>query len=612
MRFVPGSRRRRLAVLIVIALVLLVSSGIASARGGQQASAPAAPLSPRQLQFAAAAQEFSVPEPVLLAVSYVLTRWESGHGQADASGGYGPMHLTFLDGLSYAQTLTATGPLHDTPDSIARAVDADAGLHTLDTAATLLHAPPGQVSRDAGENIRAGAALLSSYASASQPADRNPADLDGWYDAVARYAGGGTITPAARQVADAVFSVLRTGAQRTTSDGQRMVLTAQPSVSAPTEQFTGSPEPAQCPTGLACRFVAAAHDDPAHRGTGQLRYIVIGTAGTTYEQAVSRMTDPSSFTSSHYLISDTDGQVTQLVHTADVAWYASDSTVNGQAVTIALDAVHNGQYSDSTYTSLAALVKYLATTYQIPLDRQHVLGRDELSATPSASTATLPAATLPAATIPAATSATDDPGAYFDWGRLFGLLGAPLAPPSDDFGHAVAFVPAFGPNLQPTQICSVLGFDCSTLTSQPVNFIPLHTAPSDAAPLLSDPLLHPDAAPGSPDLADTGDKVVTGQIFAVAGHSGEWTAIWYGGQRGWFRDVPGLTRTVRSALVTPAPGLGSSAVYSAPGQPASRAYIIQAGQSYPLLAELPGGYDLIAFNHQLQYVRASTVSVWPG
>jgi N-acetyl-anhydromuramyl-L-alanine amidase AmpD len=581
----------------VVALALLVSSGIAGARGQRHVAS----LSPRQLQFAAAAQEFSVPEPVLLGVSYALTRWEPGSGQADASGGYGPMHLTFLDGQSYAQTLASSGgPLRETLASIARTVDADTGLHTLDAAATLLDIPPGQVSRDPRQNIRAGAALLSSYAGPTRPVS-----LDGWYDAVTRYAGGGTVTPAARHVADAVFTVLRTGAQRTTSDGQRMVLAAQPGVRVGAGSGTA---PAQCPAGLSCQFVAAAHADPAARPASQLRYIVLGTAGTTYEQAVARMAGPSSFTSSHYLVSDADGQVTQLVRTGDIAWYAADSTINRQAVTIALEAVGGTGYSDPTYASVAALVRYLAATYQIPLDRQHVLGRDEFPAGP-AGTSSTGAASTRTAQVP---RQADDPGPYWDWGRLFDLLDAPLATPSDDFGHAVAFVPSFGQNLQPTAVCSLLGLDCGALTNQPVNFVPLHTAPSDAAPLLSDPRLHPDGAPGSTDLGDLGDKVGAGQVFAVAERSGQWTAIWYGGQRGWFRDSPGLTRTVRAALVTPAPGLGSIEVYPDPAQPASGVYRIEAGQSYPLLAQLPNGFDLIRFNHQMQYVRASAVSVWPG
>src|SRR5262249_51274072 len=251
------------------------------------------------------------------------------------------------------------------------------------------------------------------------------------------------------------------------------------------------------------------------------------------------------------------------------------------------------RYGEQTYAGPAALVKYLAAAYRIPLDRRHVLGRDEL---PGA------AAARPAA----------DPGPRWDWGHFFDLLGAPLAGPSDDFGRAVAFIPSFAGNTQPVRQCPVLSLGCADLGRQQVNFVPLHVAPSDSAPLLSDPTVHPDGAPGSSDLADTGDKAVAGQVFAVAERRGGWTAIWYGGQRAWFQDGPGLTRQVRSPLVTPAPGLGSIDVFAEPGGQPEQLYTLLAGQSYPLLGQLPGGVDIIGFNHTLAFVRATDVSVWPG
>jgi hypothetical protein len=583
LRFNP--RRRRSFVLAAVALAVLISSGIAGARG-RHAAPSTAPPSPRQQQFAAAAHEFGVPEPVLLALSYALTRWEDAKGAAtDASGGFGPMHLTAADGHAYAAAVAPDGA---DLDSIVRSIDTDPAMHTLEAAAALVHVPPGQLSRDAKLNIRAGAALLASYAGTPRPAG-----IDGWYDAVARYAGGGTAdTPAARQVANAVFDVLRTGATGTTTDGQRMVLVAQSAKAG-----TGGPaQAAQCPAGLACRFVPAAGYDPARRAPGQVRFLVLGSAGTTYEQGIARMADPRGFTSAHYLVRASDGQVTQLVRTADVAWFTGSTAVNAQSVGIALDSVGSGglvRYSEPTYASTAALVKYLAATYRIPLDRQHVLGRDELPAG-------------------AATRPINDPGARWDWGHLFGLLGASMTGPSDDFGRAVAFVPSFAGNTQPVRQCEVVGTGCADLGRQQVNFVPLYASPSDTAPLLSDPLTHPDGEPGSTDLADTGDKAVTGQVFAVAERRAGWTAVWYGGQRGWFRDAPGLTRLVRSTLVTPAPGLGSAEVFSDPAGQPDVAYTFAAGQAYPLLGHVPGGFDLIGFNHAVAFVRSGEVSVWPG
>src|SRR5687768_2422164 len=74
-------RSHLLASVLSAMLVLATTMSPASAQGGSLQSA-----------FAAAASEFAVPERVLLAVSYTLTRWEPSSGPS-AAGGFGPMQL---------------------------------------------------------------------------------------------------------------------------------------------------------------------------------------------------------------------------------------------------------------------------------------------------------------------------------------------------------------------------------------------------------------------------------------------------------------------------------------------------------------------------------------
>ncbi len=158
------------------------------------------------------------------------------------------------------------------------------------------------------------------------------------------------------------------------------------------------------------------------------------------------------------------------------------------------------------------------------------------------------------------------------------------------------------------------------------------------------------ARPGTTRGDDWGDKAVTGQQFALAGQAPGWTAIWYGGQRGWFRNGVGAARTAvpaYAATVTPRPGLASVPVYGA-AYPEAAAfpaeipvptaavlpYSIAAGQRYVLGSRapvpsdyyyaktvdssLPGdhtvvrGHDryyLIYFGHRIGYVRAADVVV---
>ena len=52
----------------------------------------------RQAVFQRAAQRSGVPEPVLLGVSFMESRWDDHDGAPSTSAGYGPMHLTSPDG----------------------------------------------------------------------------------------------------------------------------------------------------------------------------------------------------------------------------------------------------------------------------------------------------------------------------------------------------------------------------------------------------------------------------------------------------------------------------------------------------------------------------------
>lgn len=58
------------------------------------AQAAQTPGGDRQSSFADAAEEFGVPLPVLLAVSYQESQWDDHDGHYNTSGGYGPMNLT--------------------------------------------------------------------------------------------------------------------------------------------------------------------------------------------------------------------------------------------------------------------------------------------------------------------------------------------------------------------------------------------------------------------------------------------------------------------------------------------------------------------------------------
>ncbi|ACZ43003.1 N-acetylmuramyl-L-alanine amidase, negative regulator of AmpC, AmpD [Thermobaculum terrenum ATCC BAA-798] len=611
----------------------------------------AARSDPYRLQraFSKAAREFHVPLPVLLAVAYNKSLWEHHDGRPSADGAYGVMALSDVDRVPVVDGRGQDGRVERRWVS----VESVPRYHTLEAAARLLGVSPEVLKRDPAQNIRGGAALLASYE--QQLIGATPSDPAKWYGAVAKFSGS-DVLQAAKAFADDVYATINSGAARVLADGQVVRLRAQhvvPARSTAKRLHLRSLREgeAECPPGLACNYVPALYtqfsSDPGDYGNYDLanrpadgleiQYIVIHDTEGSYASALSTFTS-QSYVSAHYLIRSSDGLVTQLVPTKDVAWQAGNWYVNIHSIGIEHEgfAVEGATwYTEQMYRSSARLVRYLAARFHIPLDRAHILGHDDVPGPGPAYQGRM----------------HWDPGPYWDWAHYMALLG--IAPRSQrahgvTAGRIVMIAPNFHTN-KPTVTYTDSEGNMYTLPSQPANFVYLHTAPSFDAPLISDPALHPDGSAGTTLAYDWGDKAVTGQRFYLAEQRGDWSAIFYGGKKAWFYNPGGRTNTVRSSglLVTPKPGAASVQVYGAaypsPEDYASAGvptihtlqplqYAIPAGQYYvawgPVRAQdyyavtfnapedyrVVDGHELfyvIAFNHRIAFVRASDVAVIP-
>src|SRR5256885_5523209 len=192
----PGMTQR---VAYVVAAILILA---------QASPASAAPASSLQSAFASAASEFRVPQNVLLAVSYVVSRWETDT-QPSAAGGYGPMQL--LDASS--------APASDEKGAGGKGVTPSGGsmVRGIAAASAASGVSPSEIKTSAAQNIRAGAALLAAYGRDTIGA--TPADPGKWHGAVAKYSGSDEAS-VALGFADDVFAVMKKGAARTTSSGE--------------------------------------------------------------------------------------------------------------------------------------------------------------------------------------------------------------------------------------------------------------------------------------------------------------------------------------------------------------------------------------------------------
>ncbi|MDA0636716.1 peptidoglycan recognition family protein [Nonomuraea sp. MCN248] len=636
----------------------------------------------RQDDFASAARQYGVPVSVLLGVSYLQSRWDAHPGEPSTAGGFGPMHLldpsldpslapslapasaprsggrtdgviprTATSGHARAHARAHThghshGHSHAPGDAAAsgRLGGAPRGA-TLDEAARLTGIGAGRLRREPAANIRGGAALLASYRGAPS------ADPGRWHGAVARYGGS-------RAFADEVLRVIRAGAVRRADDGSVVRLTAHPGLRSPGRAAKPS-NGTECPRKAACRWLPAAYartggdDYGNHDRLGRPRrvdYIVIHDTEGPFRGIPRLIRDPE-YVSWHYTIRSRDGHVTQHLRTRDVAWHAGNWDVNARSIGIEHEgylAAGGTWYTEAMYRASARLVRHLAAEHDIPLDRAHVLGHDNV---PGATPDTLPAM-------------HEDPGPYWDWAHYFDLLGAPLEPrdrragdqderpplrlasrpghtgptpggPSratsapgrptrgrsvhdrpvsheagrkqEGRGRVVVILPEYDEHRPRFTGCE-RGRPARPCPPRGASTVWLRTAPRHDAPLVDD-IGKRVGRPSTYSVHDHSARASAGQRFAVAGRHAGWTAIWYLGRRAWFHDPyerPTAVRA-RNPVVVPrrtgVPVYGRAypekAAYRGTGVAYQRhvalPYRIGPGQAYTVGGTLTGSYLSAAY-----------------
>ncbi|NUS08017.1 MAG: N-acetylmuramoyl-L-alanine amidase [Nonomuraea sp.] len=631
--------RRALAIAVVALLPLT-----------QMPAAHADEPAGRQQAFKAAAEEFKVPESVLLGVSYLESRWDSHAGQPSSDAGFGPMHLT--DAAAYTGSNhhgegeedargDETRPLAPTP--VAGPADIPASLRTMEKAAELTGESHERLRADAAANIRGGAALLADYQkSLGAPLSDNPGE---WYGAVAKYSGAEE-TDAAKFFADEVFTTIQEGAERTTDDGQKVSLPKVPGlekIEKWLEKLGLRParrDGVECPASISCEWIPSAyqelppddygHYDLANRPFSQkVDYIIIHDMEGYFLPSIKLNQDPNYGASWHYSVRSSDGHIAQHIKTKDVGWQAGNWYINAKSIGIEHEgflAEGSTWYTEAMYRSSARLVRYLAMRHGVPLDRAHILGHDNVPGT-----------------IPSTVRGMhEDPGPFWDWAHYFQLMGAPLHQFGGPRSGSVMIKPDFATNKPYFYGCDRKNpdADCPPLSAGTVW---LRTEPREDAPLIKDIGKHPTGG-SLYSVYDHSARASTGQRFAVAERQGDWTAIWYLGQKAWFHNPASAPTAVPSMglVVTPKPGLATVPVYGRayPEQEAypegipyqavtPLQYTFSAGEKYTLAGPAAAEYyravtfDLadhkvvrgntkyleIQFGHRVMYVKADDVQV---
>jgi hypothetical protein len=136
--------------------------------------------------------------------------------------------------------------------------------------------------------------------------------------------------------------------------------------------------------------------------------------------------DSSAQASAHYTVRSSDGFVGQSVSEKDIAWHAGNWSYNQTSIGIE----HEGYVSDSKwfteamYVSSAKLSAHLAKKYDIPIDREHIIGHDE----------------MPDPYNPGQYGGAGhhtDPGDYWDWDNYMSYVRYYAGDTSETYNHVV-------------------------------------------------------------------------------------------------------------------------------------------------------------------------------
>jgi len=362
-------------IALLLSLSTAQATGLGSAHGhhGADPSIDAIELAWLEPHFQAAAAEFQVPQELLMALAWEASRWDAE--VTSAWGGYGLFDL--------------------------REEDGDFGPR-IEDAAILLGISPDEIIADPRQQIRAAAAMLARSAAIAHGSSGREGrlpdvdDLGAWVRPITGFSG--RHEPAMQQMfARYIFEVVQEGAER---GG----LSLEPSVVEYDEWIALPPPPASCDYSGCYQFTSAstANYSDYSRTASDISWVIIHTVQGSYSGCISWFQNSSASVSAHYVVRSSDGQVTQMVKEADVAWHAGNWTYNAGSVGIEHEGYVDSPetwYTDAMYASSAALTADIAARNGI---------------TPSASTI------IAHSVVPGTTHT--DPGSGWDWDYYLSLV----------------------------------------------------------------------------------------------------------------------------------------------------------------------------------------------
>jgi hypothetical protein len=159
------------------------------------------------------------------------------------------------------------------------------------------------------------------------------------------------------------------------------------------------------PLGVAVEYPLASGFVPAHpsnyveNGMDDPQYVIIHQMEGSYQSTLYWFQDPASDVSTHYIMRSIDGEITQMVEHADMGQHIGGYNPMSFGIEHEGFIYEPGWFTWEAYVSSAQLTRWLCDNFDIPVDRDHILGHVEV---PGAS--------------------HTDPGPYWDWDMYMAIV----------------------------------------------------------------------------------------------------------------------------------------------------------------------------------------------
>ncbi|MDY7230285.1 N-acetylmuramoyl-L-alanine amidase [Hyalangium rubrum] len=274
--------------------------------------------------FDEAARDFNVPADLLKAISFTETRWQMVEGHEE------------FEGLPAAYGVMALRG------------------ERLERGAALTGVSVEQARSDARANIRAGAALLSTYA---EELKVERADVGAWAPAVARLSGITHSDAQADYIHKEVYATLRNGVVAEGAEGQ-VVASIMPTPVEAKFELPAARAMAAGPNYGSSIWRPSPNYNARPSGTN-VSMIVIHTCEGGYSGCWSWLTNSAAGASAHYVVNESGSEISQLVNEANRAWHVAasyscslngskDCGLNGVSVNHFSVGIEHGGYASQT------------------------------------------------------------------------------------------------------------------------------------------------------------------------------------------------------------------------------------------------------------------------